>query len=333
MRRVVAAWRMLTGGAGVRDSHRRTLVACSGGADSSALAIALASASSNIIIAHVLHDLRDMKTAAADRDSAAALSRMLEVPFVEARVRVRARAGNLEANARQSRYRALARLARSGECRFIATAHHEDDLAETVLMRLLRGAGPRGLSGIRSARPLSRDVTLIRPMLGIGRSDAHAICRLADWQWVEDSTNADTSRLRAAVRHRVLPVLREIAPGFGRRVRAAAHLQSQSHDAMLAAAARFLAEHSSARADELAVSRRALRDLPVAVGGEVVLLMHDRLTSRQQGRRKLTNAVIVDILKLAASQQRRPTRSVTAGGIRFSAVDSMLAARTIDPGG
>ena len=219
IREIIAAWRRLTS---PPDARRRgpgeaVLVACSGGADSSALVLALASAGARGVVAHIVHDLRPRRVAHADRDAARRLAERVGWPFVTASVRVKALPGNAEANARRARYQALARLAAKRSLRFIATAHHADDQIETVLMRLLRGAGPSKLAGIRERRGLSGAI-LIRPMLCISRAQARAICSAAGWKWREDATNADRTRLRARLRAEVVPRLRRIRPDVGERV-------------------------------------------------------------------------------------------------------------------
>lgn len=213
VRRVVAAWRGLTG---EDEAHRRTLVACSGGVDSMALVAALGSASDQLVVGHVVHDLRPRDKALEGRDAARALAGRVGMAFVEAEVSIRGVGGNAESAARSARYEALARLARDSSCRFVATAHHAEDQLETVLMRLLRGAGPRGLGGLARKRRLTWASTeplwVVRPMLAVGRCDAEDICRATGSAWVEDETNQDPRLLRNALRHRVLPILKELAP-------------------------------------------------------------------------------------------------------------------------
>ena len=189
----------------------RTVVACSGGADSCALAIALASKRFPLVIAHIVHDMRPEPEALADRDVARRLSAELGVPFVESRVRISTK-GNAEASARRSRYAALARLAGESDCRFIATAHHADDQLETMVMALVRGTGIRGLRGIAEMRPVPGGITIVRPMLGVTHAEAEALCRSASVVWAEDRTNADTSRFRAALRHGPVAELTRLRP-------------------------------------------------------------------------------------------------------------------------
>jgi tRNA(Ile)-lysidine synthase len=221
-RAVVAAWRRLTASEGwttarTPDADRRTLVACSGGADSAALAICLAGASAgarrSVVLGHVVHDLRPASLALADRDRARGLALRLGVEFVEREVRVVAMAGNAEANARRARYAALVEMAREAGCPFVATAHHADDQLETLLMRLVRGSGLRGLACIHASRRLAEGVRLVRPMLVARREDSLRICALAGYEPAVDATNADTTRLRAALRAGVLPVLEQLNRG------------------------------------------------------------------------------------------------------------------------
>lgn len=209
VRSVRARWRALTGGSALRDPKRRTLVACSGGADSAALVLALADR--GIEVAHIVHDLRPQPDALADRDAVRDLCASIGVPFQEATVAVRERAGNAEANASRARYDALRELAMQRGIAFVATAHHAEDQLETVLLRLARGSGVRGLRGIAPSRQLG-PVRVIRPMLDVSRDQCRELCAGCGFEWREDETNADISRARAAIRHTVLPALLAAEP-------------------------------------------------------------------------------------------------------------------------
>lgn len=238
---VASAWRRLTGGKAVRDADRRTLIACSGGADSSALALALAHQPSSIVVAHIVHDMRPPSESAACLGAARTLAESLSLPFVWAEVAAMTDGGNYEAAARRHRYAALERLAADQGCRFIATAHHAEDQLETILLRLLRGAGPSGFSAIRARRKLPSGVVVIRPMLGLLRQQAQDLCRDCQWRWSEDATNADTGRRRSALRSNVLPQLLAIDPKAPRKAAEAARLALLTSD-HLARAARLLGE-------------------------------------------------------------------------------------------
>lgn len=202
-RRVVRGWRRLTGAdAGGGAGSARTLVGCSGGADSVAMLLALAGESDNLIAAYVRHPMRSRAETDADAAFVRALAARLGVPFVEAEVEPGQ--GNVEASSRRARYAALTGLAERHACPFVAVAHHGDDLLETQVMALLRGTSPRGLASMRPRRRLSDHITLIRPMLGGGggvtREDTRRLCARAGVTPIEDRTNTDTARVRAALR-------------------------------------------------------------------------------------------------------------------------------------
>jgi tRNA(Ile)-lysidine synthase len=163
-----------------------------------------------LVAAHINHGLRGAD-ADADEACAAAAAAALAVPFVRAALGRRlANAANLEARARALRYAALHRLARANRCDRIATGHTRDDQAETLLMRLIRGSGGRGLAGIR---PRRRD-GVIRPLLDCRRADVARAARAAGLAVREDASNADPRFLRTHVRQRVLPLLAELNPAI-----------------------------------------------------------------------------------------------------------------------
>ncbi len=314
--RIIAAWRRLTSPARARRSGPGdlTIIGLSGGADSSALLLALCagpvSIRKRLIAVHVLHDLRPRDQALGDRDRARALCDGLGVEFVEREVSVHGaiRGGlvegrpptrNFEAVARRLRYRALAEEAVVRGARFIATAHHADDHLETVLMHLLRGSGLRGLAGIAPSRALpvrlnpsnsaesrvdsdgpgDRGVTqrlaLIRPLLaaGVGRADSVLVCRAAGFEWAEDRTNSDTTRLRAAIRGRVLPELKRLRPAcLEASVRCAELLRDA--DRLTKSAAQRVVERADVRVEGAKAAyrwpRSALRRRSVLVIGETL---------------------------------------------------------------
>jgi tRNA(Ile)-lysidine synthase len=192
----------------------RVLVACSGGADSTALALLVARAARRlslgaVTIAHLDHGLR--RESRADARFVERLAERLALPVVSERHEVKRRRGESpEAAARRVRYGFLESAARTTRANVIVTAHHMDDQAETVLLRVLRGTGPRGLAAIRASRPLRRGsrIRLVRPLLAFRRE------RLREWlerwreTWREDPTNVG-GNARARLRRRAMPVLRE----------------------------------------------------------------------------------------------------------------------------
>lgn len=200
------------------------VVAVSGGPDSMALLDVMARLGPRAaltVVAHGIdHGLRP--EAAAELDLAEAFARRVGVPWGRTRVTVE-RGGNVQARARDARWRALARVARRRGAA-IATAHHADDRAETVLLRLLRGAGLRGLAVLppRASAPGARDVTVIRPMLRASRADVLLHLERHGVPYATDPSNADPRYLRARVRERVVPALAELDPAIVRHLGAIA---------------------------------------------------------------------------------------------------------------
>jgi tRNA(Ile)-lysidine synthase len=189
------------------------LVATSGGPDSTALLaglVALAPAHGLTVTAgHVDHGLRGAESD-ADRAAVEALAARLGVACVVARAAV-GQGANLEARARAARRRALAELARRAGTSLIALAHTEDDQVETVLLRLLRGAGRRGLGGMHPRRG-----RLWRPMLGVTRADVRHYLGREGLPYRIDGTNADLGHTRNRLRRLVVPLLaREFNPRLG----------------------------------------------------------------------------------------------------------------------
>jgi tRNA(Ile)-lysidine synthetase-like protein len=203
------------------------LVAISGGGDSVGLLAFLLSALPRpglvLGVAHVHHNLRGSE---ADRDRAAVrdLARSLGLPFSSARLKSRPPKGDsVEAWARTERYAALERLRLRGKWDLVATAHTLDDQAETVLMRIARGTGLQGLSGI-----LARNGKVVRPALGLRGAELREAARSCGLAFLEDSSNSDRRFLRNRVRREVLPAVESALPGFSRRLAALARLASEA---------------------------------------------------------------------------------------------------------
>ncbi len=187
------------------DPGDRVVVAVSGGPDSVALLHALtrlrAAYALELHVCHVHHGLR----AEADQDATFVrdLAARLGCPATVERVRVPHAPGRSpEAAARAARYAALNRAACAVDATRLALGHTADDQAETVLMRFLQGAGPRGLAGI----PVRRG-RLIRPLLGVDRATVLVHLAAHGLRWVEDATNHDPKLLRNRVRHELIPLL------------------------------------------------------------------------------------------------------------------------------
>jgi len=188
------------------------LVALSGGADSTALLHALEQLGHRLCACHVHHGLRGAE-ADADARHAVAFAASLGLACAEKRADVKslakARKLSLETAAREVRYALLEEAARELSADRIATGHTADDQAETVLLHLLRGAGPAGLAGIPPVRG-----NIIRPLLDITRAEVQEYCTTERLSYREDRSNRDRRFTRNRVRHDIMPALRQIQPNL-----------------------------------------------------------------------------------------------------------------------
>ncbi|NBC88019.1 MAG: tRNA lysidine(34) synthetase TilS [Alphaproteobacteria bacterium] len=173
-------------------------LAVSGGPDSLALMLLAHDAlPGDVAVASVDHGLRP--EAAGEVALVEAACRARAIPFAALRIDVPR--GNLQAQARDARYAALGRWAREAGCGALATAHHADDQAETLLMRLARGSGLAGLAGVRANGCVpGTDVALLRPLLGWRKAELERVVAAAGLDPVRDPTNVDLAFERARVR-------------------------------------------------------------------------------------------------------------------------------------
>lgn len=193
-------------------------VALSGGADSTALLRVLGhfkgqrGGTGQLLALHVDHQLRGQESD-ADAQWCQQLCDSLRVPLKVLTCNTRQHAADsgdgIEAAARAERYRLLVEASQQAGVRYLATAHTRDDQIETILFRILRGTGLRGLVGIPPTRALTESLTLIRPLLHCTRADVMQY--LADLQqdYRDDSSNVDHRFTRNRLRHELLPLLRD----------------------------------------------------------------------------------------------------------------------------
>src|SRR6266576_2772993 len=199
------------------------LVGVSGGRDSVALLHCLrASGYSNLVVCHLNHQLRGR---ASDADArfvqklAAKYDVDLELGSTNVRRLVLKKKMSIETAARQVRYSFFAKIAKQKRCRTIFLAHHADDLVETFLLNLFRGAGLAGLAAMPevSIRRIDDvDLTIVRPLLGIWRDEIDRYMREHRLKFREDASNKNLAPLRNRLRRRIIPYIEK---QFGRKVR------------------------------------------------------------------------------------------------------------------
>jgi tRNA(Ile)-lysidine synthase len=186
-------------------------------------------------IGHIDHGLR--AASAHDADEVRALAQALDLPFFLERLEgLNVSTAGLEGAAREARYPALARLAAKAGASLVLTAHTRRDQAETLLLRLIRGAGPGALSGVRRQRSLALGIELLRPLLDVPRAATEEFCRTQRLRFIDDPHNVDPKRARAQLRS-LWPALLQLNPRLEEGLCAAAE-SFASEDELLSSLAK-----------------------------------------------------------------------------------------------
>jgi tRNA(Ile)-lysidine synthase len=300
----------------------------SGGADSSALLVALVALhpapEAGLIVAHAEYDLRP--AAAADREFVETLATGLGLRFMTRRLDVRG-AGfpggeGLEARARRLRYRFFEEVAHETGSRHVAVAHTADDQAETILHRILRGTGPVGLTGMAAARELCDGVALIRPLLAIRREQVRDWLVANNRRWCEDVTNRDTRYARNFLRHEIISRCSE-GP-YPSVVDAVVRLGGQSAklSSALANAADYLLDQHAIRHSDgaITVDAAALAPLDRHLVAEVMASLWRREDWPRRDMATRHYERLVDMLRDVASRGD-VSRSEFPGGVEAVAAD------------
>ena len=291
--------RLLDGLAALLDNHphtRHLIVGYSGGLDSHVLLHLLATNRAcwpgrTLAAVYVDHGLQTASVRWGEH--CARTCHELDIPFRVLRIDAQPLPGESpEAAARRTRYAALAAALEPDAA--LLTAHHRDDQAETLLLQLLRGAGPHGLAAMPTASRLGPN-WLLRPLLEVDRADLLAHALEHGLRWIEDVSNADTDFDRNYLRHRILPLLRERWPAVGRNLARSAQWCAETADWLDADADADLARVAAQRPDALHIpalrelgeprQRNALRrwlrrlGLPVPDSQQLRHILHDALTA------------------------------------------------------
>lgn len=186
-------------------------IALSGGLDSCVLlhALAVLGLPVNLRALHINHQISP--NASRWQAHCEELCATLGIAFTAVKVEVKNTGRGIEDAAREARYQVFGQYLQAGDYMF--TAHHADDQAETLLLRLLRGTGPRGLAAMAQARPFAAGI-LYRPLLSFTRSQLEVYAEAHGLQWVTDESNSDDHYDRNYLRNQVIPLLRERWPAF-----------------------------------------------------------------------------------------------------------------------
>ena len=273
----------------------RVLAAVSGGADSVCLLVTLAGYRSQIdfslSVVHVEHGLRGEESL-EDAQYVRKLCEALKVPFylesVDAKRVAKERHLSVEEAARSLRYEAFYKVARKLQADRIAVAHNENDQAETVLLQLLRGTGPQGLTGIPPVRG-----NIVRPLLDTPRRDIERYIAEHELAYVTDETNGDTAYARNRLRLEIWPELEGINPRAAEHIACTADILRRENAYLDALAAERL------RSTGTGVDCEALLAAPEALRPRMLRLLLDRLPT---GRKDLGAVHLAALEQLAAGE-------------------------------
>jgi tRNA(Ile)-lysidine synthase len=308
----------------------RLIIGLSGGADSTALLDLLASLPAfplHLVAAHLNHCLRG-----ADSDADELFCRGLAahhgIPFESRRVDVKTVAGadalNLEDAGRRARISFFDELVTTWQAAAVVLAHHADDQAETVLMRLLRGSGMSGLAGMtwRNGRGY------VRPLLEITRSEIEAYLSERHLEWRADSSNFDITFLRNRIRHELLPLLEQYNPSVRTALTTTAGILS-AEDALLDDQTLQAAGQVCRFTDRTAscdISR--LDALPLALRRRLIRLMLSRLAG---SLKHISHRHLEDILQMAAAARPNLRISLPRGLVAVKEYGTLIITPRDEP--
>ncbi len=295
----------------------RILLAISGGADSIALLHVMhrldheGVVADDLLCAHLNHRLRG---AAGDGDEAFVveqakkLGRPVVVRSIDVKNHARENRLSIETAARELRLASLAEIARDQRCSSVAFGHQKNDNAETVLQRLERGTGFRGLGGIHPSRRAGEGLTLVRPLLCCSRHEIVDYLRRRNLAWREDHTNTDCTYTRNRIRHRLRPLLQAESGGsLVEELYGLSRSAARWHDRIAREASSAIERHARLLDSQATFDAEMLAALPEPVAVEV---FRQLLTRMGLGERDLTGRHYRGLLSLARREQTKARMSL-----------------------
>ena len=310
-----------------------TVLACvSGGADSMCMLEVLLDISLSrgfeLCAAHFNHGLRGEESVRDEefvRKQLAARRTLLFTGGGDARAYAKENGMSVEMAAREMRYGFFRETAAAAGAARIATAHTADDNAETVILNLVRGAGAAGLSGIPPRRG-----AIVRPMLRVSRDEVMRYIGLRGISYVDDSTNELEIYTRNRIRRAVIPVLRDINPGFGEAVASASEILRADEEYLSGLADRFISERCAKRSALRCTKRCMARTVSGVAAGAAPTETESEAESEAESERDLNhNYDIVtadagELLALPFSVSSRVVRRICRRSLSLKHVKSAL---------
>lgn len=310
------------------------VVAVSGGADSVALLDILSRLEEyrfRLVVAHLNHRLRGAESD-GDEEFVRTLANRYRVQLVAEGVDVKAfcrdHGFSLEEGGRVCRYAFFERVAAKYGAAGIVLAHHADDQAETVLMRLIRGSAGSGLCGMV---PRSADGRFVRPLLGITRAEIERYLDGRGLSYRTDSSNADTSFLRNRIRHELIPCLREYNPSIATVLSATAEALAADEELLQSFSREIFYRHAVVRDGVVTVSALAVRE---ELRGGRLRLYRDAIREIKGDLRRISHRHLDDIDRLVHDSKPHMALTLPEGvniarsydAVRFSTLAGSPAA-------
>ncbi|MFW6075434.1 MAG: tRNA lysidine(34) synthetase TilS, partial [Chloroflexota bacterium] len=248
-----------------------------GSASTAAWALAtrarMAGSVERFVVGHVDH--RTRPETAAEQGHVAALCRELGCPFVALDVceTTLDHRGSREDVLRRLRYEALAKAAARLGLTDVVTAHTRDDQIETVIMRLMSGTSSLGATGMETSMTMetkSGAIVIRRPLLDVSRKQLEEVIRTAGIEVIEDPSNEDLSYRRNAIRHRVVPALRAIDPGFGASLLRSVEMAARDARVVDTLARQKMESIVQRHGSRIVIARHELNELEPALSSRIV---------------------------------------------------------------
>jgi tRNA(Ile)-lysidine synthase len=314
----------------------KILLAISGGADSTALLYAMCAikadhaqrwAGSDILCAHINHQLRG---AESDGDEAfvVAQANKLNLPVITRCLDVRGFARenklSIETAARKLRIESLLDIAKDNDCRWVVTAHQKDDSAETIIQRLIRGTGFRGLASIWPIRNFD-GISFVRPLLCVGRDEIIEYLSKRSLNWREDHTNANCTFRRNFIRHKLLPALqRQCSGSIVEQLFELSRSAQKFYDLVCSSTDKIWPQLTDCAADNVKLELNTFLAHPFFVKIEII---RRSLTHLGSGEKSLTHQHYEKVLQLAAQNAGGKTIDLPDGFVVWREYGNLIFAR------
>jgi tRNA(Ile)-lysidine synthase len=314
----------------------KILLAISGGADSTALLYAMYAikadpaqrwAGSDILCAHINHQLRG---AESDGDEAFVIAQAdkLHLPVITRRLDVRGFARenklSIETAARKLRIERLLDIAKDNDCRWVVTAHQKNDSAETIIQRLIRGTGFRGIAGIWPMRNFD-GISFVRPLLCVRRDEIIEYLRKQNLNWREDHTNVNCTFRRNFIRHKLLPTLqRQCAGSIVEQLAELSRSAQKFYGFVCSSTDKIWPQLADCAADNVKLDLNSFLAQHPVVKIEIV---RRSLTHLGSGERSLTHQHYEKILQLATQSAGGKTIELPDGFVVWREYGNLIFAR------